>query len=91
MDIMLNLPNINNFLFIFLIKNRSYKHYIFKEGIHPPDRQEEMMIHAHFPCHKQPTDSVYCGYYMCEHMRGLYKYTTDPQRVRVYILLGIEA
>jgi len=34
---------------------------------------------------------VYCGYYMCEHMKILGRYTTDLYRVRRYFLLGIDA
>ena len=33
---------------------------------------------------------VYCGYYMCEHMKILGRYTTDLYRVRIYFLLGID-
>ena len=91
MDIMLNLPDTNNFLFLVLQKKKAYKHYIFKGGIHPLDRKEKMVMRTNFPCHKQPADSVYYGYYKCEHMRELGRYTKDPKRVNVYSLLGIDA
>jgi hypothetical protein len=41
-----------------------------------------MTLRTHFPCHKQPAGSMYYGYYMCEHMRELRRYTTDPERAR---------
>ena len=86
---MLNLTDINNYLFLFFfIKNRAYKHYIYKEGIHPPGRKDKMVMHTNFPCHKQPAGSMYCGYYVCEHMRQLGRYTKDPERVSIYSLLG---
>jgi hypothetical protein len=50
-----------------------------------------MRIHTNFPCYKQPAGSMYCGYYMCEHMREFGRYTTDPEHVRGYTLLGIDA
>ena len=48
-----------------------------------------MTIRTNFPCHKQSACSVYCGYYMCEHLRVKGRYTSDPERVRDYSLLGI--
>jgi hypothetical protein len=49
-----------------------------------------MIIRTNFPCHKQPANSVYCGYYMCEHMRVQGRYTIDPEHVRDYSLLEID-
>jgi hypothetical protein len=47
-----------------------------------------MTLRINFPCQKQPANSGYCGYYMCEHMRVQERYTTE--RVRDYSLLGID-
>ena len=85
---MLNLADINKYLFLFFIKNRAYKRYIYKGGIHPPDRKDKMVMRTNFPCHKQPAGSVYCGYYVYEHMRELRRYTKDPEWVSIYSLLG---
>jgi hypothetical protein len=49
-----------------------------------------MTLRTNFPCHKQPANFEYCGYYMCEHMLVQRRYTTDPKRVRDYSLLGID-
>jgi len=50
-----------------------------------------MTMRTTFPCHKQPKHSVYCGYYMFEHMRVQGRYTTDLERVKGYSLLEIDA
>ena len=63
----------------------AYKHYIFKGGIHPPDRNDKMVMRTNFPCHKQPASSMY---YVCGHMRQLGRYIKDPERVSIYSLLG---
>jgi hypothetical protein len=49
-----------------------------------------MTLRTNFPCHKQPANSVYYGYYMCKHTRVQERYTTDPECVRDYFLLGID-
>ena len=86
---MLNLAHINNYLFLFFfIKNRAYWHYVHKGGEHSHDRNKEMVMRTHYPCHNQPSGSMYCGYYVCEHMRELGRYTKDPERVSIYSLLG---
>ena len=82
---MLNLADINKYLFLFFIKNTAY---IYKGGIHTPHRKNKMVMRTNFPCHKQPAGSVYCGYYMCEHMRELRRYAKDPEWVSIYSLLG---
>ena len=86
---MLNLAYINNYLFLFFfLKNRSYRHYVLKGGEHPPNKEKNMAMSTHYPCHKQPADSVYCGYYVCEHVREFERYTIDPELVSIYSLLG---
>ena len=49
-----------------------------------------MTLRTHFSCYKQPACSVYCGYYLCEHLRVQGRYTTDPENVRDYYLLRID-
>jgi hypothetical protein len=52
-----------------------------KEESTPPYRKNKMVMRTHYPRHKQPSGSTYCGYYVCEHMRELERYTKDPERV----------
>ena len=86
---MLNLAYINNYLFLFyFLKNRTYLHYVLKRGEHPPNKEKNMAMSTHYPCHKQPADSVYCGYYVCEHVREFGRYTKDLELVSIYSLLG---
>ena len=86
---MLNLAHINNYLFLFFfIKNRAYWHCVHKGGEHSHDRNKEMVMRTHYPCHKQPSGSVYCGYYVCEAVREFGRYTKDPEWVSIYSLLG---
>jgi len=53
--------------------------------------KNEMTMCTIFLCHKQPSDFVYCGYYICKHMREKGRYTTDLKLVSGYSLLGIDA
>ena len=70
--------------------NRAYQHYVKLRGAHDPEKKKEMALHTNFSCHKHPVCSIYCWYYMCEHLRVQGRYTTDPERVRDYSLLGID-
>uniref|UniRef100_K3YXY0 Ubiquitin-like protease family profile domain-containing protein n=1 Tax=Setaria italica TaxID=4555 RepID=K3YXY0_SETIT len=63
-----------------LILQKAYQHYITNGGIHNSKRPKEMVVRTNFPCHKQPSSSVHCGYYMCENIRMIRRYTTDPER-----------
>ena len=69
----------------------AYRFYVYKGGAHPADGTKEMIMRIQFPCHKQPASSVYCGYYLCENIRQQGRYTTDPERVWGYSLLGLYA
>ena len=85
---MLNLAYINNYLFLFFfLKNRSYRQYVLKGGEHPLIGGK-IVMRTHYPCHKQPTGSVYCGYYVYEHVWEFGRYTKDPELVSIYSLLG---
>ena len=53
-------------------------------------KKKEMTLRTKFSYHKQPAYSVYCWYYMCEHLRVQGIYTTDLENVRDYSLSGID-
>uniref|UniRef100_K3Y1T3 Uncharacterized protein n=1 Tax=Setaria italica TaxID=4555 RepID=K3Y1T3_SETIT len=61
---------------------QAYQHCITDGGIHNPERPKEMVVRTNFPCHKKPSGSVHYEYYVCEHIRMLGRYTTDPERTR---------
>jgi hypothetical protein len=95
MYIMLNLPKKN------YVYKLTFHFFLFKIGftgttfskeefINAPSQiTTKMTLHTYFPCHKQPAGSLYCGY-MCKHIRVLGRYSTDPEYVRGYSLLGID-
>ncbi|KAG2598066.1 hypothetical protein PVAP13_5KG350714 [Panicum virgatum] len=62
--------------FLFILRMLQY---IALNGAHPPEKPKEMTLRTHFSCHKQPACSVYCGYYLCEHIRLQGRYTIDPE------------
>ena len=49
-----------------------------------------MTLCTDFLCDKQPACSVYCRYYLSEHLRVQRRYTTNPKCVWDYSLLGID-
>ncbi|RCV21496.1 hypothetical protein SETIT_4G144000v2 [Setaria italica] len=70
---------------------QAYQHCITDGGIHNPERPKEMVVRTNFPCHKKPSGSVHYEYYVCEHIRMLGRYTTDPERALIYVFILREA
>jgi hypothetical protein len=87
-SIKVNIYKLTSHFFLFKIGLRGTT---LKKGCaHPANKYSAMTLRTNFLCHKQPANSVYCGYYMCEHMRVQERYTTDPKCIRDYSLLGID-
>uniref|UniRef100_K3XSL7 Uncharacterized protein n=1 Tax=Setaria italica TaxID=4555 RepID=K3XSL7_SETIT len=55
--------------FIFILQKLDLPALHYNGGIRNPERPKETVVRTNFPCHKRPSSSVHCRYYMCEPIR----------------------
>jgi hypothetical protein len=68
--------------------NSVFMYYIKKlnNGEYPSNRKR-LLVKYGFKCAKQPLGSLYCGYYVCEHLRTCGQYRVNREDVSHYCFM----